>query len=53
MPNPDQPATQPEPAEGPREDDEMPADLNEGVSSPAPAEGADDIPPEQPGFPRG
>lgn len=53
MPTPDQPTTQPLPAEGPRDGDDTPGSFNEGVSAPAPAEGADDAPGEQPGSARG
>jgi hypothetical protein len=50
---PEQPTTQPEPAEGPRDGDTATGTFNEGVSAEAPVEGADDTAPEQPGSPRG
>ncbi len=50
---PEPPTTQPDPAEGPREGDEATGTFNEGVSADAPAEGADDAAPGQPGSPRG
>ena len=49
------PATQPDPAEGAREDDAARPDQGrgEGVSAQAPAEGSDDAPGEQEGSPQG
>ncbi|MDB5661951.1 MAG: hypothetical protein JWM38_680 [Sphingomonas bacterium] len=48
--------TQPEPAEGPRQDDDSPKTTKgngQGVSSPEPVEGADDTPGGGEGSPRG
>jgi len=50
---PEHPSTQPEPAEGPRDGDQASGSFNEGISADAPAEGADDDAPEQPGSARG
>lgn len=51
---PTQPATQPDPAEGPRDGGGVSPDRpNQGVSAEAPAEGADDVAPQQPGSPKG
>ena len=49
-------STQPEPAEGPREDDTSPKTAKgsgQGVSSSEPAEGANDAPGAEHGSPRG
>jgi hypothetical protein len=56
MAGPIQSDTQPEPAEGPRDDDASPKTTKgggQGVSTQEPAEGADDIPAGTEGSPRG